>query len=78
VGGAPANQHQARERDGIGADRPAGADAVETEFTAEARQSDVDDGDVENQHELRERKQGQRQPASRSGNGVVGRRRGLV
>ena len=59
VGGPPAEHQEAREGDRVGVDDPLQAGGREVETVAHRRQRDVDDGDVEDDHELRQADDGQ-------------------
>ena len=54
VGGAAAEQQEARERQRVGVDDPLQVDRREAQVGADRRQRDVHDGDVEDDHELRQ------------------------
>ena len=66
VGGAAAEEQEAGEGQRVGVDHPLQVDGREAEVVADRRQRDVDDRDVEDDHELREAGQGQ-DPALASG-----------
>ena len=59
VGAAAAEQQEAGEDDRVGVDDPLEAGRREAEAVADRRQRDVDDRDVEDDHELRQAEQDQ-------------------
>jgi hypothetical protein len=67
VGGAAAEQQQSAEREGVAADHPGEGFPLQVEVCAHVWQGDRDDGDVEDEHELRDADQPQDSPASRMG-----------
>ena len=71
VGGPAAEQQEAGEGDRVGVDDPLQVDLGEAEAVADRRQRDVDDGDVENDHELRQARQQQSRAQMRRP-GVIG------
>ncbi len=62
VGGAPAEHQEARERDRVGVDDPLQFGRGEAEARLDRGQRDVDDGEVEDHHELRHAAHSQQQP----------------
>src|SRR6185312_17084486 len=54
VGGAPTEHEEAGEGEGVGVDDPLEAGRGEAQPAADLGQGDVDDRDVEDDHELRE------------------------
>jgi hypothetical protein len=65
VGGAPAEHQKAGERDRVGVDDPLQVGVGEAEALVDRRQRDVDDRDVEDDHELRQAAEGQQQRVAR-------------
>ena len=67
VGGTPAEHQKSGERDRVGVDDPLQVRVGEAEARVDRRQRDVDDRDIEDDHELRQATQGQQQRVARRG-----------
>ena len=64
VGGAPAEQEEAPERERVGADHPLQVLLREPEVDLDRGKSDVDDCDVEHDHELHDAEERQSEPSA--------------
>jgi hypothetical protein len=72
IGGATAEQQQAAEDQRVARDRPAEVRTIDGQIGRQVGERDVHGGDVEDDHELRDRQQQKQRPANRAGGGCVG------